>query len=279
MMIAWYNACMARTIPDFTFEQTYAQEKGSSVLLVGVDEAGRGPLAGPVVAAAAVYKDPSFAIPSERTKDFELIRDSKALSEKQREKAFGIIHEHFEVGVGIIHPQTIDRINILEATFLAMKEAIVELRRKLHNEAEWLGVSTLSPHMREVRQLADGRSDEGYAPSSPALLPEGEGGLFLLVDGNQKIPNLSLAQETVVGGDRLVKTIAAASIVAKVTRDRMMDEYDREYPQYGFAKHKGYGTKQHMEALECYGPTPVHRTSFSPVAQAILRFKELGILS
>jgi ribonuclease HII len=228
---------MRSAIQDFLFERERFQG-GAGLLPIGVDEAGRGPLAGPVVAAAAAYKDLAFIVPAGREKDFALIRDSKALSPKQREKAFGLVHEYFEVGLGVIHPETIDRINILEATFLAMKEAVVDLRKKV-----------------------------GSAP------------VLLLVDGNQKIPNLSLPQETVVGGDGSVRSIAAASIVAKVVRDRMMDEYDRQYPQYGFAKHKGYGTKQHMEALEKYGPTPVHRTSFSPVAQAILRFRELGILS
>jgi ribonuclease HII len=226
-------------ILDFSFEREYVRTHDKGVFVVGVDEAGRGPLAGPVVAAAARYRHPLFDIPAELTKDFALIRDSKKLSEKQREKAFALVSEHFEVGVGIIYPETIDRINILEATFLAMKEAVSDIRRKMHvSESE----------------------------------------IVLLVDGNQAIPNLSIGQECVVGGDRVVKSIAAASIVAKVTRDRMMLEYDRAYPEYGFAQHKGYGTKVHMEALERYGPTPVHRTSFAPVAQAILRFREWGII-
>jgi ribonuclease HII len=89
--------------------------------------------------------------------------------------------------------------------------------------------------------------------------------MYVLVDGNQEIPNLSLKQETVVGGDGAVKSIAAASIIAKVTRDRMIIEYDKQYPQYGLAQHKGYGTKVHMDALRKYGPTPIHRMSFKPV--------------
>jgi ribonuclease HII len=141
--------------------------------------------------------------------------------------------------VGIIYPETIDRVNILQATFLAMKEAVGDLQRKL-------------------------RYDNSR--------------IFLLIDGNQKIPNLSLAQETVVSGDKIVKSIAAASIVAKVTRDRMMNEYDAQFPRYGFKKHKGYGTKMHMDALKTYGPTPIHRLSFTPVAQAVMWFKELGII-
>jgi ribonuclease HII len=261
---------MARIIPDFSFEKEYLQAHGNA-LLVGVDEAGRGPLAGPVVAAAARYKDLGFGIPVGLEKEFDLIRDSKALSEKQREKVFDTIHGYFDVGIGIIHPETIDRINILEATFLAMKEAVAALQRRL----------------RECRpELVSGPQDnEGMPKPASTELQRGERvrhdneSVLLLIDGNQKIPNLSLFQQTVVGGDKLVKTIAAASIVAKVTRDRMMDGYDKEYPRYGFAKHKGYGTRQHMEALEKHGPTPVHRTSFAPVSQAIIRFKELGILS
>lgn len=224
-------------LTDFTFEQHLLRDRGGNVLLIGVDEAGRGPLAGPVVAGAAWYKKPDFFISEELEKSFAFIRDSKTLSEKKREEMFILIQEHFEIGIGIVYPETIDRINILQATFLAMKEAIGEIERKLRTK-----------------------------------------NILLLIDGNQKLPNISLAQETVVGGDRLVKTIAAASIVAKVTRDRMMNEYDVQFPPYGFAKHKGYGTKMHMDALKKYGPTPIHRLSFAPVRQALLDFKELGII-
>jgi ribonuclease HII len=177
-------------------------------------------------------------IPEDIEKEFAFIRDSKTVSEKKREVLYDFIYEHFDIGVGIIYPETIDRVNILQATFLAMKEATGDLQRKLR-----VGDKVL-----------------------------------LLIDGNQKIPNLSLQQETVVSGDKFVKSIAAASIIAKVTRDRMMNDYDAQYPQYGFAKHKGYGTKVHMEALKTYGPTPIHRVSFAPVAQAILWLKELGII-
>lgn len=225
------------TIQDFTVEQAYA-EKYPALIVVGVDEAGRGPLAGPVVAAAAHYKRADFVMPEEFEKEFAFIRDSKTVSEKKREALYDFIYEHFDIGVGIIYPETIDRVNILQATFLAMKEATGDLQRKL-------------------------RTGDN---------------VMLLIDGNQKISNLSLRQETVVSGDKFVKSIAAASIIAKVTRDRMMNDYDAQYPQYGFAKHKGYGTKVHMEALKTYGPTPIHRVSFAPVAQAILWFKELGII-
>lgn len=217
----------------FNKEQKLALEEG--VLVVGVDEAGRGPLCGPVVAAAVIYKGLDFAIAPELKKEFALIRDSKKLSEKQREKMFDFIYEHFYVGVGIVHAETIDRINILEATFLAMKSAVSELRRTMNHES---GI------MKERL-------------------------MYILVDGNQEIPNCSYRQETVVGGDGTVRSIAAASIIAKVTRDHMMFAYDKQFPQYGLAQHKGYGTKAHMEALRKYGPTAIHRMSFKPVLLSI----------
>jgi ribonuclease HII len=213
----------------FDFERLRRGESGN--ILVGIDEAGRGPLAGPVVAAAAAYRDQaSFAVAEELEKKFTFIRDSKTLSEKKREEMYDFIREHFYVGIGIVTAETIDRINILQATFLAMKEAVSDLRKTL-----------------------------GGAGME----------LLLLVDGNQEIPNLSVAQETVVGGDAAVRSIAAASIIAKVTRDRMMLGYDAAYPAYGFAKHKGYGTKQHMDALRRIGACPIHRMSFKPVFYSV----------
>lgn len=199
---------------------------------IGIDEAGRGPLAGSVVAAATLLRD--FNIDEENPL-WKLVRDSKKLSPKQRETAFEFVEQHFWVGVGVIGPETIDRVNILEATFLAMKAAVADLRRIMKQE---LGI----------------KKDEE---------------LFLLVDGNQTIPNLSLQQETIVDGDSLVKSIAAASIIAKVTRDRMIVEADALYPGYGFAAHKGYGTKVHMEALRKFGPSPIHRMSFEPVRMSL----------
>ena len=220
---------------ETTFDKEREIASGEEFLVVGVDEAGRGPLCGPVVAAAVSYKTADYVIPEELERDFALIRDSKKLSEKQREKIYDLIQEHFYVGVGIVHADTIDRINILEATFLAMKSAIASLRPQL------------TKNNQRVR-------DED---------------LYILIDGNQEIPNLSLKQETVVGGDGTVRSIAAASIIAKVTRDRMILEYDQLYPQYGLAKHKGYGTKVHMDALRKYGPSPIHRMSFKPVLLSI----------
>jgi ribonuclease HII len=214
----------------FAFERVRSGDR----TVVGIDEAGRGPLAGPVVAAAAAYRHQAdFTVPESLENPFRFVRDSKKLSEKKREEMIDFIHERFVVGVGIVTAGTIDRMNILEATFLAMKEAVSDFRRK----AKETGLST----------------DE----------------LLLLVDGNQAIPNLSVKQEAVVGGDASVKSVAAASIIAKVTRDRMMLGYDAEYPAYGFAKHKGYGTKAHMDALRRFGPCPIHRMSFRPVFLSI----------
>lgn len=225
---------------ETTFDKEREIASGGEFLVVGVDEAGRGPLAGPVVACATTVRNAqilnsNFQYSPEEERMWKMVRDSKKLSEKQREEMFDFINEHFYVGVGIVHADTIDRINILEATFLAMKSAIASLRPQL------------TKNNQRVR-------DED---------------LSILIDGNQEIPNLSLKQETVVGGDGTVRSIAAASIIAKVTRDRMILEYDKEYPQYGLAKHKGYGTKVHMDALRKYGPSPIHRMSFKPVLLSI----------
>ncbi|MCD4762378.1 ribonuclease HII [bacterium] len=183
----------------------------------GIDEAGRGPLAGPVV-AVCIIANPDLDLSSDRLKD---VKDSKRLSEKKRYEVCDLIREVFPaIGVGICDHKTIDRINILEATFLAMKIAINALRSK------------------------------------PDLV---------LVDGRMPIPNMSLAQQAIICGDNKVLTIAAASIVAKVTRDKIMLELHKEYPQYGFVRHKGYGTKEHLASLKKHGPCPVHRQSFAPV--------------
>ncbi len=202
---------------------------------IGVDEAGRGPLAGPVVACATLYRNFKFQNPNfkaeEEDKRWKLVRDSKKLSPKQREEAFNFVQEQFHVGIGIIGPETIDRVNILQATFLAMKAALSDLEKQLSVEE---------------RQK-----------------------IVMLIDGNQIIPNLSSEQEAIVNGDGLVRSIAAASIIAKVTRDHMIMEAEELYPGYGFAEHKGYGTAQHMAALRKFGPSPIHRMSFRPVQLAI----------
>lgn len=191
-------------------------------IVAGVDEAGRGPLAGPVVAAAVSLRADFLANP-EKLEKLKTVNDSKKLTAKKREELFEIIKtECFEIGVGICDHATIDRINVLQATFLAMKIAVGQLKTK----------------------------------------PD-----HLLIDGQFIIPNSSFSQEAVIDGDALVFSIAAASIIAKVARDRIMDEYDKKYPNYGFAKHAGYGTKLHMEALAKYGACPIHRKTFKPIAK------------
>jgi ribonuclease HII len=185
--------------------------------LFGVDEAGRGPLAGPVVAAAVLIKDPGFTC---------RVGDSKALSEAQREKAFREIHERALVGVGIISETVIDEVNILRATHLAMTAAVKDL------------ASHLSPESKDVKVLVDGNSYRG---------------------------DISYKIECVVKGDAKSMAIACASIVAKVTRDRIMCEYDKAYPQYGFKGHKGYPTEAHRDAIRAHGLSPIHRKTFRSV--------------
>ncbi len=190
-------------------------------LIGGVDEAGRGPLAGPVVAACVVI-DKNFKIDSA---DLALVADSKKLSAKKREKLFGIIKEKvLAVEIGIVDNLTIDKINILQASFLAMRRALKKLK----------------------------------------IAPD-----YILVDGNFKIPKLEKPQTAIIGGDGKVFCIAAASIIAKVSRDWLMSEIDKKYPQYEFAKHKGYGTKAHFAKIVEHGPCPLHRFSFSPVKEMV----------
>lgn len=194
--------------------------------VVGVDEAGRGPLAGPVVAAACILPE-GAALPG--------VNDSKQLTEKQREAAFGPIQEiALGWGIGVVDAARIDEINILQATFEAMAQAV---------EAA-----------RAMAALRLGRAAEAA----------------LLVDGNRPLPQWSGWQRPVVGGDRKSLSIAAASILAKVTRDRIMVEYDKLYPEYGFARNKGYGSREHWEALERFGPCPIHRRTF--IGRRQLRF-------
>ena len=177
-------------------------------LICGVDEAGRGPLAGPVCAAAVILP-PGLEIPG--------LNDSKKLTDKKRRELYDImIEQAVSYGIAFASEQEIDEINILQATFLAMERAIQKL----------------SPQ------------------------PE-----LALIDGN-RTKDFGLPVSTIVKGDSLSASIAAASILAKVTRDRLMEEYDAQYPQYGFAVHKGYGTKRHYETLREFGPSPIHRKTF-----------------
>ena len=194
----------ARMIKMFEFERRYSDYS----YICGIDEVGRGPLAGPVVAGAVILP---------KDCDILYLNDSKQLSEKKREELYSIIMEKaVSVGLGFSSHELIDEINILQATYAAMREA----------------VSKLDP-----------------APD-------------LLLNDAVKIPELTMAQVPIIKGDTLSASISAASIVAKVTRDRMMVKYDEIYPEYGFAKNKGYGSSEHIEALKKYGPTPIHRRSF-----------------
>ncbi|MFC1756439.1 ribonuclease HII [Patescibacteria group bacterium] len=213
-----------------TFDLENKLMGGEYKFIIGIDEAGRGPLAGPVVASAAAYKSlGSLASKyAEFQESFDLIRDSKTLSEKQREKIFDFIMDNFHVGIGICDHETVDRMNILEASFLSMKKALTALTKNLE------------PATSNLRSI-------------------------VLIDGNKKIPNFSAEQKAVVGGDKIIKSISAASIVAKVTRDRIMKEMHEKYPVYGFDRHKGYGTKFHVDSLQKHGPCEIHRKSFGPV--------------
>ena len=192
-------------------------------LIAGVDEVGRGPLAGPVVAAAVVLPE-----------DFDVlgIDDSKKLSEKRREELYDVITERaVSYGIGMADEGVIDEINILQATKLAMKRALAELSEKL------------------AGGTACGAGRDGKAPD------------YVIFDA-MEIEGLKAPQEGVIKGDSKVLAVAAASIVAKVTRDRMMAEYARQYPGYGFEKNKGYGTKQHYDGIATHGICPIHRKTF-----------------
>lgn len=195
-----------RVHPDLVIELSLWDRGMSSI--AGVDEAGRGPLAGPVVAAAVIFP---------RAVSIEGVDDSKQLTEQRREHLFQLIQSRaLSIGVGIVSHEVIDRINILQATTVAMTKAIESL----------------------------------------ALRPD-----FVLVDGNS-FKHESWPYQNIVHGDARSFTIAAASIVAKVTRDRLMREYHLRFPRYGFASHKGYGTRQHLEAIRKHGLCEIHRRSF-----------------
>jgi len=211
--------------------------------VAGVDEAGRGPLAGPVVAAAVSPACFESRLDTDDRKLWPLVRDSKTLSASQRERVFAFINGRYIVGIGFASVEAIDRLNILEAAFLAMKEAIGEWKRRAR---EHFGES-----------FADDQT-------------------MFLVDGGMEIPHAAFRQEAIKRGDAIVSSIAAASIVAKVTRDREMLELAREYPEYGFERHKGYGTREHLEALRRLGPVSAHRRSFAPVRRVLRELRSYG---
>ncbi|MCS7336828.1 MAG: ribonuclease HII [Verrucomicrobiae bacterium] len=204
-------------VDKFRYERALLRTGVKSV--AGVDEAGRGPLAGPVVAAAVVL--PAEWIAGGAPPELTGLTDSKQLSARQRERYFDLLTRVYKIrfATAQVEAHTIDSINILRATHHAMMVAVAKLE--------------------------------------PA--PE-----HVLVDG-KFVPTITIPQTAIIGGDALSFAIAAASIIAKVTRDRLMLEYDKLWPMYGFAQHKGYGTAQHMAALAQFGPCPIHRRSFAPV--------------
>lgn len=186
----------------------YEKKYASYSYICGIDEAGRGPLAGPVVAGAVILP-----------KDCNLlyINDSKKLSEKKREELYDCIMEQaVAVGIGIQSPKVIDEVNILQATYLAMQQAVNNLK----------------------------------------VIPD------ILLNDAVTIPQMPMEQVPIIKGDAKSISIAAASIMAKVTRDRIMKEYDKQYPEYGFASHKGYGCASHIETIRKIGPSPIHRKTF-----------------
>ncbi|MBI5913584.1 ribonuclease HII [Candidatus Azambacteria bacterium] len=192
--------------------------------VIGVDEVGMGPLAGPVIAVAVTIR----AKAAREIEDIMAlgIRDSKMLSEKKRERIFEALTAHPRVawGRGSVDEKIVDEINVLQAGLRAMQEAVMQL-------------------LAQRASAADER-------------------LFLCVDGTRIVPDIIADQRSIIAGDAKVFSIACASIIAKVLRDRMMNDYAKQYPGYGFERHKGYGTKMHMESIGKNGPCPIHRKSF-----------------
>ncbi|MEN7973806.1 MAG: ribonuclease HII [Verrucomicrobiota bacterium] len=205
-------------MPDVLLYEKEAWASGF-LRLAGIDEAGRGPLAGPVVAAALIF-DPEY-IKAELEPTFGRLTDSKAMTETSREEYFEILtgSEFTSIGIGVIDAEEIDRINILKATHKAMAAAAAQIDPQ-----------------------------------------------FALVDG-LPVKGLPCDSRSIVKGDALSISISAASIIAKVTRDRILVELDAEYPEYGFARHKGYGTRRHLDALKEHGAISAHRKTFRPVAE------------
>jgi ribonuclease HII len=247
-------------------------------IIVGIDEAGRGPLAGPVVAAALTVLNPEFKYPnlrqiqnynfldSKRISDFVFrpsletgqcldsnirLRDSKLLSAKQRKLIYAELLKDSKVmwGIGQVSETQIDKINILQATRLAMKKAVVSLERKLQNKLQ-------RPSQSSATALAPKVHDR--EKSGPVGIIDS-----LIIDGNILL-DLPMRQKAVVKADATILQCMAASIVAKVTRDRLMLRLHKKYPLYGFDRHKGYGTTHHIAMLRVHGPCSIHRLSFAP---------------
>lgn len=210
-LVAKYDKCYEALLEEKERTERmkiYEQKYSDYAYICGIDEAGRGPLAGPVVAGAVILP---------KDCDILYINDSKKLTEKKREELYDIIKEKaVAYGIGMATPERIDEINILQATYEAMRSAIAQM----------------------------------------AVAPD------LLLNDAVTIPQVPIKQVPIIKGDAKSISIAAASILAKVTRDRMMKEYSIIYPEYGFEGHKGYGSQSHIEAIKTYGPSPIHRRSF-----------------
>ncbi len=208
----------------FKHERRLVREGFSRI--AGVDEAGRGPLAGPVVCAACILPSKVY---------FEHLNDSKQVAPVIREVLYGKItgHPGVRFAVSVVDEETIDRVNILQASFFGMGKAVRELKEPL---------------------------------------PE-----YILVDGNQA-PVFGIPALAIIEGDSKSASIAAASIIAKVTRDRIMVEYDKEFPEYGFKRHKGYATEEHLVAIEKYGPCSIHRKSFDPIKSILNPEEQISFL-
>lgn len=207
--------------PTDTFSIERALYRRGMHCVAGVDEAGRGPLAGPVVAACVVLPQDCVSHP---------FRDSKKLTRRQREQLFALLHSNgARIGIGLADPREIEELNILQASLLAMQRAV-------HACA----------------------GNEGHVEPD-----------YLLVDGTFQVPS-AVQQRTLVKGESKSASIAAASIIAKVTRDRLMAEAHCRYPQYGFHRHQGYPTREHRDAIRMHGPCPLHRRTFRGVAEYVL---------
>ncbi|MDH4164175.1 MAG: ribonuclease HII [Nitrospirota bacterium] len=194
-----------------------AVRASGALRIAGLDEAGRGPLAGPVVAAAVVLPEGCL---------IDGVNDSKKLTERQRERLYDVIRAKAVAhGIGLVDERTIDEINILQAALLAMERAVA------------------------------------------AIVPPPD---YLLIDGNCVLKRLTIPQKAIIKGDSLSHSIAAASILAKVTRDRMMNELHERFPAYNFRKHKGYGTAEHLASIREHGPCEAHRRSFRPISSMLL---------
>jgi len=207
-----------QTTIDLSHMEQMLREKGYRTIC-GVDEVGRGPLAGPVVAAAVILPDGVI---------IEGLADSKKLTSIRRDELFDeIVRLEIPCAVGIIDNEEIDRLNILKASLLAMRKAVTDLK------------------------------------ATPQIV---------LVDGDYPIPKIPHPQLSIINGDNLCDSIAAASIVAKVTRDRIMDRYEKMYPAFTFSRHKGYSTSAHLNELKIHGPCDIHRKSFKPVAELVEQY-------